>query len=130
MSGRVKSILMVLGGALFTLVGFGLLGAGQEKILALGLIFFFGAVTIVGLVEVLPGPGLPPVAIPIAGLLMGVGCGILAYLLITDPDQFSSSRYPPEVMIPVTIIGAVFFGLGSLLVLLLLLRGRMSADRE
>ena len=100
MSERATSILMIVGGGLFALVGLTLLALGRDVVLAWGLITFFGAVALIGTSTVLPGRGLGPLALPIAGVLMGVGCGILAYLLITDPDEFRTSRYPPEVLIP------------------------------
>jgi len=130
MSERATSILMIVVGGLFALVGLALLALGRDVVLGWGLITFFGAVALIGTSTVLPGRGLGPLALPIAGVLMGVGCGILAYLLITDPDEFRTSRYPPEVLIPVTLVGAVFFGGGSIVVLILMLRNRRALEPD
>ena len=130
MSERATSILMIVGGGLFALVGLTLLALGRDVVLAWGLITFFGAVALVGTTGVLPGRGLGPLVWPVAGLMAGAGCGILAYLGITDPSEFRTSRYPPEVLIPVTLAGALFFGVGGLIVLILMLRNRRALESD
>jgi len=125
----VKMVLLTLFGVAFVALGVFLLVQGDpaDAPLAWGVIAFFGACAVVGLVQILPvrkarlnNEGalvlrpLGKVGTLLAGVAMGVGCFIFAPYAAAEGDTFISY---------VCYFGAVFFGGGSLLALGLILAG-------
>ncbi|USQ81912.1 hypothetical protein NF556_09815 [Ornithinimicrobium faecis] len=56
-----------------------------------------------------------------ASAFLGVACALGAFFAITDPASVTYARFPASSVLIVCILGAIFFGLGGLCVLI---RGR------
>ena len=111
--------LIVVSG-LFTLAGVGLLlfARGDRPLGAL-VVAFFGGCLLVGVAR--RGSDRAHPTRLVGGLLMGLGCGLAAWGLLTD--EMASTWVPELAMVVVALVGAVFFGGGSTLLLVRSLRG-------
>ena len=125
--GRFKAVLLLVGSLLFVAAGVVVLLVGPA-VLGLVVIAFFGGCALIGLTQLL-GADHPvtPILMGVGSIGMGLGClAMLAGGLSGGPSDAGD-----WVLVAIMLIGALFFGLGGvLLVLLPLLRRRSPAQQR
>lgn len=125
--GRLKAILLLVGSLVFVAAGVFVLLFGPV-LLGLVVIAFFGGCALIGLTQLL-GADHPvtPILMGVGSIGMGLGClAMLAGALSGSPSG------PGDwVLVAIMLIGALFFGVGGVLLILLpLLRRRRSVQPQ
>jgi len=104
---------LVVVSALFVLVGVGLLLSPGDRPLGALVVAFFGGCLLVGISRRRGDRSAGVRLLATGGLLMGVGCGVMAATLLAG--ELTTSRVPEPVLVAVAVVGLVFFGGGSVL---------------
>lgn len=103
---------LIVVSAFFVLAGLGIgIAQPEERGMALACVLFFGGCLLVALMK--RGLVTSPRTMGAASILMGLGCGAIAWLASAGRDGL----WPTPLVVVMGLAGLVFFGGGGLLLL-------------